>query len=165
EVLLINCALAGISHVGWGTVGGDASNVHYWEYNSTNVSDGRPVDVSQRHPASRQLTMEKDARTIANYSNPTWVLGGWTPTMAPLILTQPAAVTAVAGQTVRFSARVAAIPEATYQWFKNGAAIHGATDATLKLDNVRRGDAADYAVAVTNGSGSATSRAAALMVK
>ena len=109
--------------------------------------------------------MEKDAQIIANYSNPTWVLGGWTPTMAPLILTQPAAATAVAGQTVTFSAKVAAIPEATYQWFKNGAAIHGATDATLKLPNVRAGDMADYTVTVTNGSGSATSRAAALVVK
>ena len=165
EVVLINCALAGISPVGWGTVGGDTSNVHYWEYNSTNVGDGKPVDVSQRHPASRQLTMEKDAQIIANYSNPTWVLGGWTPTMAPLILTQPAAATAVAGQTVTFSAKVAAIPEATYQWFKNGAAIHGATDPTLKLPNVRAGDGADYTVTVTNGSGSATSRAAALVVK
>ncbi len=28
EVVLINCALAGISPVGWGTVSGDTSNVH-----------------------------------------------------------------------------------------------------------------------------------------
>jgi pectinesterase len=165
EVVLINCALAGISPVGWGTVGGDTSNVHYWEYNSTNVSDGRPVDASQRHPASRQLTMEKDAQTIANYSNPTWVLGGWTPAMAPLILTQPAAVTAMAGQTVTFSVHVAAIPAAAYQWFRNGMAIRGATADTLTLDDVRARDMADYAVTVTNGSGRATSRAAALTVR
>ena len=165
EVVLINCALSGISPVGWGTVGGDTSNVHYWEYNSTTVSDGRPVDVSQRHPASRQLTMEKDAPTIATYSSPTWVLGGWTPTMAPLILTQPAAATAAPGQTATFRVKVAAIPAATYQWFKKGAAIHGATGATLRLDNVRAGDAAEYAVTATNGSGTATSRAAALKVK
>jgi pectinesterase len=165
EVVLINCALAGISPVGWGTVGGDTSDVHYWEYNSTNVGDGTPVDVSQRHPVSRQLTKEKDATVIANYSNPTWVLGGWTPTMAPLILTQPAAVTAVAGQTATFSAKVAAIPAATCQWFRNGVAIRGATSATLRLDKVRAGDAADYAVTVTNGSGTVTSRAAALKVK
>jgi hypothetical protein len=165
EVVLINCALSGISPVGWGTVGGDTSNVHYWEYNSTNVSDGRPVDVSERHPVSRRLTMERDARVIANYRNPTWVLGGWNPTMAPLILTEPAAASATAGQTATFSVRVAAIPAATYQWFRNGVAIRGATDAALRLVNVRAGDAADYAVTVTNGSGSARSRAVALKVK
>jgi pectin methylesterase-like acyl-CoA thioesterase len=79
EAVLINCALAGISPVGWGPVGGDTSNVHYWEYNSTNISDGKPVDVSQRSPISRQLTKEKDAETIVNYSNPAYVLGGWKP--------------------------------------------------------------------------------------
>jgi pectin methylesterase-like acyl-CoA thioesterase len=165
EVVLINCALSGISPVGWGTVGGDTTNVHYWEHNSTNASDGTPVDVSQRHPVSRQLTMEKDARTIADYSNPTWVLGGWTPAMAPLILKQPAAVTAASGQAVTFSVQVAAIPKPAVQWTRNGAPIRGAASATLTLEHVRAADAGDYAVTVTNGSGTATSRAAALVVK
>jgi hypothetical protein len=66
-------------------VGQDTSNIHYWEYNSTNISDGKPVDVSKRSPVSRQLTKDKDAEIIANYSNPAYVLGGWTPSMAPLI--------------------------------------------------------------------------------
>jgi pectinesterase len=165
EVVLIDCALAGISPVGWGTVGGDTSNVHYWEYNSKNVSDGRPVDVSQRHPVSRQLTMEKDARIIANYRDPAWALGGWAPAMAPLILAQPAAVSARAGQTARFSVDAAAIPAATCQWFKNGKPIPGATGATLALAAVQAGDAAAYTVRVTNGSGTATSRPAVLEVK
>jgi pectinesterase len=78
EAVLINCALAGIDPVGWGDVG-DPSNVHYWEYNSTNLSDGKPVDVSKRHPASRQLTLEKDAEIIKNCQNPAYVLGGWNP--------------------------------------------------------------------------------------
>jgi hypothetical protein len=82
EAMLLNCKLTGISPAGWGSVGPDTSNVHYWEYNSTN-GDGRPVDVSQRHPASRQLTKEKDAAIIANYSNPAYVLGGWTPVLEP----------------------------------------------------------------------------------
>ena len=83
EAVLIDCALSGISPVGWGEIGGDASNVRYWEYNSTNLSDRKPVDVGRRHPASRQLTMEKDAKIIADYRNPAYVLGGWTPKMAP----------------------------------------------------------------------------------
>jgi pectinesterase len=126
---------------------------------------GKPIDVSQRRPLSRQLTREKDAEIIANYSNPTYVLGGWTPSMAPLILSQPAAVTTAAGQTATFNVNVAAIPTATYQWFKNGTAISGATDATLRIENARAGDSATYAVTVMNGSGRVTSQAAALMVK
>jgi pectinesterase len=89
EVVLLNCALEGISPIGWGAVGGDTSDVHYWEYNSTNLGDGKPVDVSRRHPVSKQLTMEKDAQVIADYSSSSWVLGGWTPTLDPQILTGP----------------------------------------------------------------------------
>jgi hypothetical protein len=165
EVVLINCVLAGIRPEGWGEVGGDTSNVHYWEYNSTNISDGKPVDVSQRRPFSRQLTQEQDAEIIADYSDPTYVLGGWSPSMAPLILSQPAAISREARQTAIFDVKVAAIPKATYQWFKDGVAISGATDATLKIEIVGAGDAATYTVAVTNESGCVTSQAAALTVK
>ena len=165
EAVLINCALAGVSPEGWGPVGGDTSNVHYWEYNSTNIIGGKPVEVSRRFPLSRQLTKEKDAGIIANYSNPAYVLGGWTPSMAPLILLQPEAATVTAGQTATYDDHVAAIPAATYQWFKNGNAISGATNATLRIENVRVGDAAIYSVTIKNSSGSVKSRAAALVVK
>jgi pectin methylesterase-like acyl-CoA thioesterase len=80
EAVLINATLSGISAAGWAQIDGDASQLRFWEFNSRNV-DGTPVDVSQRHPASRQLTMERDAETIRNYSNPAWVLGGWAPTL------------------------------------------------------------------------------------
>jgi len=79
EAVLIDCALSGISAVGWGTIGGETANIHYWEYNSVNLSDGKPIDVSQRHLASRQLTMVNDSLIIANYRNPAFVLGGWNP--------------------------------------------------------------------------------------
>ena len=58
--------------------------MRYWEFNSTNLSDGTPVDVSQRKAESKQLTKERDAETIANYSNPAYVLG-WTPAMSVLV--------------------------------------------------------------------------------
>jgi len=84
EAVLINAKLEGISPVGWGAMGGDTANMHYWEYNSTNLSDGTPVDVSRRKPESRQLTKERDADLIANYSNPAYVLG-WTPNVGTLL--------------------------------------------------------------------------------
>ncbi len=165
EVVLIDCALAGISPAGWGTVGGDTSNVHFWEYHSTNLSDGKPVDVSKRSAVSRQLTKENDAQTLANYTNPAWVLGGWTPTMAPLILAHPTAATTTPGQAVMFGVKIAAIPDPTYQWSRNGVPIRGATEAMLKLSNVQPADAGAYTVTATNASGTATSTAATLTVK
>jgi pectinesterase len=79
EAVLINCSLKNIVPEGWGTVGGETKNMHYWEYNSTNIDDGKPVDVSQRADFSRQLTMDKDKELIEYYSDPTYVLDGWIP--------------------------------------------------------------------------------------
>jgi pectinesterase len=79
EAVLINCKLSGVPEQGWGPIEADPTHLHLWEYNSTDL-EGKPLDVSKRHEASRQLTMEKDAETIANYSKPSFVLGGWEPT-------------------------------------------------------------------------------------
>lgn len=87
ESVLINCRLEGISPEGWGKIDGDPANIHYWEYNSRNVADGKPVDVSKRHPLSKQLVAGKDDKTIANYSNPAFVLGGWNPPITNLTQT------------------------------------------------------------------------------
>ncbi len=78
EAVLINCHLKGIPAAGWGPIDADTSHLHLWEYNSTDP-DGHPVDVTQRHPGSKQLTVPQDAQTITDYSNPSFVLGGWTP--------------------------------------------------------------------------------------
>jgi len=78
EAVLINCRLKGIPPVGWGPVEDDTSHLHLWEFNSTDV-EGHPIDVTQRHPVSKRLTLPADAETIANYSKPSFVLDGWTP--------------------------------------------------------------------------------------
>jgi hypothetical protein len=80
EAVLIDCRLKGIPAVGWGPIEDDTEHLHLWEYNSTDL-DGRPIDTSQRNPSSKQLTMAQDAETIANYSNPAFVLGGWMPVL------------------------------------------------------------------------------------
>jgi pectinesterase len=165
EAVLLNCKLAGISPIGWGPIGGDTLNVHYWEYNSTNISDGKPVDVSQRHPASRQLTMENDSAIIANYTKPDYILGDWTPTMAPLILSQPESVMVSKNKEANFIVEAAAIPEASYQWFKNGNAIIGATNTVLRIENVSASNTGNYSVIIKNSLGSVKSYVVTLTFK
>ena len=78
EAVLINCHLEGIPAVGWGPIEADTTHLHLWEFNSTDPN-GKPIDTTQRDRASKQLTMPRDARIIADYSNPAFVLGGWNP--------------------------------------------------------------------------------------
>jgi len=79
EAVLINCKLGGIPEEGWGPVEADTAHLHLWEYNSTDL-EGKPLDVSKRNAASKQLTMAQDEETIANYSKASFVLDGWDPT-------------------------------------------------------------------------------------
>jgi pectinesterase len=79
EAVLISCTLKNIVPEGWGAVGGETKNMHYWEYNSIRAEDGKPVDVSRRTAFSRQLILDKDKELIDNYSSPSFVLDGWDP--------------------------------------------------------------------------------------
>jgi hypothetical protein len=88
------------------------------------------------------------------------------PTMpAPLILSQPEAVKAKKGQAASFNVTAAAIPEASYQWFKNGRVISGATNTVLSIKSVSAADEGNYSVTIKNPSGSVTSNKATLTVK
>lgn len=78
EAVLIDCHLNGISPAGWGPIEDDTSHIHFWEFNSTGA-DGHAVDVAGRHPVSRQLAMPGDAKIVADYRNPAFVLDGWNP--------------------------------------------------------------------------------------
>jgi hypothetical protein len=77
EVVLLNATLTNIVPEGWS--GADlGGSVHFWEFNSRNA-DGTPADVSRRAAWSRRLDAAKDAKTIADYSRPEFVLAGWKP--------------------------------------------------------------------------------------
>lgn len=77
EDILINCTLINIAPEGWSDAD-KSGNVRFWEFNSKNA-DGTPVDTSKRVSWSRQLDKTKDAKIIADYSRPEFILGGWKP--------------------------------------------------------------------------------------
>lgn len=83
----------------------------------------------------------------------------------PAITGQPQDVNAPANTSVNFSVAVAGTAPLKFQWRKNGAAISGATNATLALNTVQAADVGNYDVVVTNDAGSVTSAAAGLTVE
>lgn len=164
EAVLLNCSLEGISPKGWGPVGGVTKNIHYWEYNSTYVKNGKPVDVSKRSPVSRQLTMHQDSSIISDYEKPDFVLGGWEPAMVPIILKQPESLTLEKGKTAVLSVKIAAVPKARLQWYKDGKPIPGNQGSKLILKDIGPSDAATYMVKAKNGEGSIISHRVRLKV-
>ena len=83
---------------------------------------------------------------------------------APTIQTQPASQTVNVGSTAVLSISASGNPSPTYQWFKAGVPIPGATNPILTLNNVQTGDAAGYSATATNAIGSVTSSTATLSV-
>ncbi|MFN8011519.1 MAG: immunoglobulin domain-containing protein [Holophagaceae bacterium] len=84
--------------------------------------------------------------------------------VAPSFTTQPQSLTVLLGGNASFAVAASGTPAPSLQWRKNGAAIPGATAATLALTNVQTSDAATYDAVATNAAGSATSASAVLTV-
>lgn len=81
----------------------------------------------------------------------------------PVITVQPASQRAGVGSSVTLS--VTATGSAlTYQWYKDGTAVGGATGATLVLPNVQSTATGTYSVAVANSAGTVSSVDAILAV-
>ncbi|MBI2947185.1 MAG: immunoglobulin domain-containing protein [Verrucomicrobia bacterium] len=85
---------------------------------------------------------------------------------APVITRQPVGQIVFAGSTnVSFSVTATGAGPLSYQWFKNSAAIAGATNSTLALAVAQVADTGIYSVTVSNASGSAVSELAVLTVQ
>jgi hypothetical protein len=85
--------------------------------------------------------------------------------VAPSITTQPVSQTVAAGQTATFSVAATGTAPLSYQWYKSGILIPGATSRYYTTPSTVSGDSGvAYTVVVTNVAGSATSAAGVLTV-
>jgi alpha-tubulin suppressor-like RCC1 family protein len=148
----------------------------YEVWRSTDNASSGAVLIANNVP----LSLFYDSSVIASTTYYYWVkaanpggTSGFSPggvgisavAVGPIIVTSLTPQTFDAGTNVCLSAAAASNVSASYQWRKSGAAIAGATNATLVFDHVQPGDAGTYDVVVTNSVGSATSGAITLVVR
>jgi hypothetical protein len=85
--------------------------------------------------------------------------------VAPTITTQPVNQTVTAGQTATFTVTVTGTAPLSYQWYRNGAAVAGATSASYTTGPTTSSDnGAQFTVMVANTAGTATSTPATLTI-
>lgn len=82
----------------------------------------------------------------------------------PIIAVQPIGISVLKQDSALFTVVVVSLTSTTYQWYKDGDKINGATSATLTLNNVGNGQAGSYKVQVKNSSGTVMSSSATLIV-
>jgi hypothetical protein len=150
---------------GWETVGFDDSGwagaKDYGAYGVapwyTNVS-GCPSDT----PARWIWSSNNDADNLV-YVRFTFDNGGGG--QAPSITQQPANATVAEGATATFTVVASGTAPLSYQWYKNGAAVSGATAASYTTPAASAADnGAKFKVTVSNSVGSVTSNEATLTV-
>jgi hypothetical protein len=98
------------------------------------------------------------ATTLSVYQNQTPFSG------PPVITLPPTNEAAVEGASVVLSVAAAGAAPLAYQWSFNGAALSGATQATLTLTNLHLSQAGNYQVRVANAYGAVTSSVAIVTV-
>jgi hypothetical protein len=79
------------------------------------------------------------------------------------VTSQPASVSVTPGASASFSVSAAGTSP-SYQWYKDGNAISGATGASHTISNAQASDAGSYSVLVSNLGGEVASNAATLTV-
>jgi uncharacterized repeat protein (TIGR03803 family) len=84
--------------------------------------------------------------------------------LGPIVTTQPASQSLPIGGDVTLDIALNGAPPFSCQWLFDGIRLAGATNLSLCLTNLRRGDAGGYSVAVTNVFGAATSSVAVLTI-
>ncbi|HTG44860.1 MAG TPA: immunoglobulin domain-containing protein, partial [Verrucomicrobiae bacterium] len=72
---------------------------------------------------------------------------------APFIARNPTATAGAVGETVSLSGQVLGSLPLSFQWFRNGIAIPGATNATLSLTNIQAAAVGDYTLQASNSAG------------
>ena len=98
------------------------------------------------------------------YGSVTSSVAALTVDVPPSITTQPANQVAAVGGAVNLSASMAGTAPFSYQWFKNGGMVSGATSGALNLPNAGVTDSGVYYVVVTNAYGLNISQPASVTV-
>jgi hypothetical protein len=130
-----------------------------WQYSNTDLSSN-PISFAN----VQTIGITNDDPRLLAATNPIVWLYGWTPQLAPNITSQPTDQTVNANQNASFTVTATGIPNATYQWLKNGTNLTGQTSATLTINNASGFNIGAYSVVVANASGSVTSSVANLNV-
>jgi pectin methylesterase-like acyl-CoA thioesterase len=159
NTVLVNCRVDTNGYTGWTAtdVTNTSLNLRWWEYGNSNLLATAPAVFNGTQLASNDPN-------LTNARNATLWLGGWTPALAPNILSQPTNESVNGGQQISLAVGATGVPDPTYQWKSNGMNIFGATNAALNFAATNVTNSGVYSVIVSNANGTMLSSNAVVTV-
>lgn len=144
-------------------VTGTAPFTYQWYKNSVAISGANSssyslASVAAESAGSYTVKVSNSAGSVTSSAATLKVV------TAPTITTQPVSVTANKGTSAGFSVVVSGVAPFSFQWYKNGSAISGATQSSYFMTSVDSLNAGTYSVQVSNAGGSVSSSFATLTV-
>ena len=128
-----------------------------WQQGVLSQTDTPATDTNQSISASTANPPMAPAASATQSSSATSSVAALTVVFPPSITAQPASQTVVSGNNTTFSVTAGGTPPLNYQWYFNGSAIAGATDANYSILGVTASNEGSYTVVITNSYGSVTS--------
>jgi hypothetical protein len=143
---------------------------YQWRFNGATIAGAnsavlRLSTVTSANTGSYSVSVSNSAGSATSNPAVLTVSAGAPVAVAPSIVTQPASVTAIVGNTATFAVGVDGSGPFSFQWRRDGANIAGATSAVLTFPAVALPNAGSFSVVVTNSAGSVTSSNAVLDVR
>jgi hypothetical protein len=146
------------------TATGSTPLSYFWSFNGVVI--GGATESSYTRVAAQPADEGPYAVLVTNqYGAVTSSIAMLTVISPPVISVQPSNVLAAVSNSASFSVGLSQGESPFYQWYQNGAAVAGATQATLAFASITWSNAGAYTVVVTNFSGSVTSFIANLTVE
>jgi outer membrane protein assembly factor BamB len=145
---------------------GSAPLSYQWFYNGQPITGatGQSYTIDSVTHANGGQFAARVTDSTGNLTSTTVALTITTPLIKPSVFTPLANQTGISGAPVTLTIGAVGTVPMTFQWFRNGAAIAGATSSSLALPNPRPSDSGTYTVAITNFAGSITSEPATLTI-
>jgi len=150
---------------------GTAPLAYHWFSNSVSNYNGATIETDSNGVSGSTTPSLTTSNNLAdyyfvivtnNYGSVTSAITAYNP--VPVIVTQPVGGTNAPGTSIDLNVAANGIQPLAYQWYKNGVAIAGATNAELGYGYLRLSNTGSYSVVVTNIYGAVTSTVASLVV-
>ena len=142
---------------------GVPSPVFYWSDNTSTLIQSGPspnltlANLSLANQGTYSVMASNSAGTVSSNFTITIIV-------TPTISSQPTNLLLNLGDPANFSVTASGVPTPSYQWFKNGTLIPGATATNYSIASVAYTDKGAYSVLISNAAGTVTSVGAVLAV-